>query len=78
MAARIRKELKAEIPLGQIFKTPTIKGLGEYIRSTKDSVYSSIKKVEEKEYYRLSSAQKDCTFSIKSKGADCPTTSLLP
>ncbi|MEC0685650.1 condensation domain-containing protein, partial [Bacillus haynesii] len=58
MAARIRKELKAEIPLGQIFKTPTIKGLGEYIRSTKDSVYSSIKKVEEKEYYRLSSAQK--------------------
>ncbi|MCY8372394.1 non-ribosomal peptide synthase/polyketide synthase, partial [Bacillus haynesii] len=58
MAARIRKELKAEIPLGQIFKTPTIKGLGEYIRSTKDNVYSSIKKVEEKEYYRLSSAQK--------------------
>ncbi|WP_105981064.1 bacitracin non-ribosomal peptide synthetase BacC [Bacillus paralicheniformis] len=58
MAARIRKELKAEIPLGQIFKTPTIKGLGEYIRSTKDSVDSSIKKVEEKEYYRLSSAQK--------------------
>ncbi|WP_396278709.1 bacitracin non-ribosomal peptide synthetase BacC [Bacillus paralicheniformis] len=58
MAARIRKELKAEIPLGQIFKTPTIKGLGEYIRSTKDSVESSIKKVEEKEYYRLSSAQK--------------------
>ncbi|MFC8148507.1 bacitracin non-ribosomal peptide synthetase BacC [Bacillus paralicheniformis] len=58
MAARIRKELKAEIPLGQIFNTPTIKGLGEYIRSTKDSVYSSIQKVEEKEYYRLSSAQK--------------------
>ncbi len=32
--------------------------MGEYIRSTKDSVDSSIKKVEEKEYYRLSSAQK--------------------
>ncbi|MEC1536488.1 non-ribosomal peptide synthase/polyketide synthase [Bacillus sonorensis] len=58
MASKIRKELKTEVPLRQIFKTPTIKGLGEYIQSTKESVYSSIKQVEEKEYYHLSSAQK--------------------
>nr|WP_309245933.1 non-ribosomal peptide synthase/polyketide synthase [Bacillus glycinifermentans] len=58
MTAKIQKELKTEVPLKQIFKTPTIKGLGEFIQSTKKSVYSSIKKVKEKEYYQLSSAQK--------------------
>ncbi len=51
-----------EIPLGQVFQTPTIKGIGEFIDSTKESVYASIKKVEEQDYYPLSSAQEDSTF----------------
>ncbi|WP_156483870.1 non-ribosomal peptide synthetase, partial [Metabacillus fastidiosus] len=58
MISRIHKELKVEVPLRQIFQTPTIKGIGEFITSTKESIYSSIKKVEEKEYYPLSSAQR--------------------
>nr|WP_150149854.1 non-ribosomal peptide synthase/polyketide synthase [Bacillus swezeyi] len=69
MASKIQKELKTETPLRQIFKTPTIKGLGKYIRSTKETVYSSIQKVEEKDCYHLSSAQKRLYILNKIEGS---------
>jgi len=58
IAAKINKELNVLVPLREMFKTPTIKGLADYVKNTKQSIYSSIKVVEEKEYYELSSAQK--------------------
>ncbi len=63
MSARIMKELKVELPLQQIFKTPTIKDLAEYVAVTKESVSEheltqAIEPVEEREYYPVSSAQK--------------------
>ncbi|MDI3411514.1 condensation domain-containing protein [Bacillus sonorensis] len=58
LAAKMHKELKVEIPLRQIFETPTIKDLAELIKSAKESPYASIKKADEKEYYTLSSAQR--------------------
>ncbi|WP_259418057.1 non-ribosomal peptide synthetase [Bacillus toyonensis] len=69
MASRIHKELMVEIPLRQIFQTPTIKGIGEFIDSTKESVYASIKKVEEQDYYPLSSAQRRLYILNKIEGS---------
>ncbi len=58
ISAKINKELNVSVPLGEMFKTPTIKGLATYVKGTKQSIYSRIEPVEEKEYYPLSSAQK--------------------
>ena len=59
MISKIHKELEVEVPIREVFKNPTIKGISEYIgKTTESSIYSSIKKVEEKEYYKASSAQK--------------------
>ncbi len=52
------KELNVEIPLRQIFETPTIIELAKFLRTTDESIYSAIKPIEEREYYPLSSAQK--------------------
>ncbi|MDI3411490.1 phosphopantetheine-binding protein [Bacillus sonorensis] len=78
LLSNIHKELKVKVPLRQIFETPTIKGLRESIASTRKSAYPSIAKAEEKPYYRLSSAQKGCLSSIKSKAAESVITCLLP
>ncbi len=59
IVAKISKELNVSVPLRELFKTPTIKGLANYVEGTKQSIYSSIEPAEEKEdYYPLSSAQK--------------------
>ncbi len=58
LTAKIHKELNAEVPLKEIFKAPTIKGISEYIKDSKESIYTSIEPVEEKEYFEMSSAQK--------------------
>ncbi len=58
LAAKIHKALNIEISLREIFKAPTIKGISEYIKSSEESIYSSIEPAEEKEYYEMSSAQK--------------------
>uniref|UniRef100_UPI000A9F3566 condensation domain-containing protein n=1 Tax=Abyssisolibacter fermentans TaxID=1766203 RepID=UPI000A9F3566 len=56
--SRLYKEVNIEVPLQEIFKNPTIKGISKYIDNAKKSEYSSIQPIEEKEYYLLSSAQK--------------------
>ncbi len=58
LAAKIHKALNIEIPLREIFKAPTIKGISEYVKGSEESIYSSIDPAEEKEYYEMSSAQK--------------------
>ncbi|MCU0287951.1 MAG: amino acid adenylation domain-containing protein, partial [Acidobacteria bacterium] len=58
LASRIHKELNTKVPLAEIFKTPTIRGLAEFIRGTVEEIYESIVPVEEKEYYDLSFAQR--------------------
>ncbi len=58
LAFKISKELNVELPLSEIFSSPTIKELAEYIKDAGESGYSSIAPVEEKEYYPVSSAQK--------------------
>ncbi|HLP48277.1 MAG TPA: amino acid adenylation domain-containing protein, partial [Candidatus Kapabacteria bacterium] len=58
LTSRIHKELDVHLPLAELFTTPTIRGLAEYIKSAVENVYESIMPVEEKEYYALSFAQK--------------------
>ena len=58
LAAKIHKELGIKIPLVKIFKTSTIRELGEYISAARKEQYTVIEPVEKKEYYTLSSAQK--------------------
>ncbi|MGE5342743.1 MAG: condensation domain-containing protein, partial [Candidatus Omnitrophota bacterium] len=58
LAAEIHKHFGVKIPLGEIFKTPTIRGLGEFIKQSVKEEYIAIDPVEEKEYYPLSPAQK--------------------
>ncbi|SFB46080.1 non-ribosomal peptide synthetase, partial [Clostridium frigidicarnis] len=56
--SKIHKETNKEIPLKELFKSPTIKGLSKFIESARETVYSNIEKIEEKECYEASSAQK--------------------
>uniref|UniRef100_UPI003217C419 condensation domain-containing protein n=1 Tax=Clostridium sp. TaxID=1506 RepID=UPI003217C419 len=58
LMSKIHKELNREIPLKELFKSPTIKELGKFIIVAEENPYSRIEKVEEKEYYDTSSAQK--------------------
>ncbi|HLP45175.1 MAG TPA: amino acid adenylation domain-containing protein [Candidatus Kapabacteria bacterium] len=58
LVSRIHKELNVKLPLAELFKAPTIRGLYQYIMETGKDIYKSIIPVEKKEYYVLSSAQK--------------------
>ena len=58
MVSRIYKELNVEVPLREVFKTPTIKGMATYIGAAEQSLYSAILPVEKREYYPVSSAQR--------------------
>ncbi|MCP5049421.1 MAG: hypothetical protein GY940_19785, partial [bacterium] len=58
LSARIHKQLNVMVPLGEIFRTPTIKGLAQYILGAAQERYDAIEPAEKREYYSLSSAQK--------------------
>lgn len=57
LVSRVHKEFNVELPLREIFKTPTIKELSKCIKSGKKNLFEPIHELEEKEYYQLSSAQ---------------------
>ncbi|HLP57299.1 MAG TPA: condensation domain-containing protein, partial [Candidatus Deferrimicrobium sp.] len=58
LTGRIQKAFSVAIPIPELFKTPTIKGIANYIARTGKSVYLPLQPAEEKEYYPLSSTQK--------------------
>ncbi|MCP4216226.1 MAG: hypothetical protein GY765_16380 [bacterium] len=58
LTGAIHKETDVKIPLMEIFKSPTIKGLAKYIDSAGKQIFETIPVAEKKEYYPLSSAQK--------------------
>ncbi len=62
LLSKIHRELHAKMALVEVFTRPTIRGLAEYIRSSKKDKYFSIEPAAKKEYYRLSSAQKRMYF----------------
>jgi tyrocidine synthetase-3 len=58
LISRINKTFHIDVPLAEIFKTPTIRGLSAYIKSKRQGLFTPIEPVEEKDYHALSSAQK--------------------
>ncbi|HLP60674.1 MAG TPA: condensation domain-containing protein, partial [Candidatus Deferrimicrobium sp.] len=58
LVSKIHKEFDVKVPLAEIFKTPRIRELAEYIQRKGKEFYISIEPAEEKEYYELSPAQK--------------------
>ena len=76
MMGKILKEFGVQIPLRQIFKTPTVKGLSKYLQDEKGTIYQSIKQVDKREYYPLSSAQHQiyivCQMEIDSINYNMP------
>jgi amino acid adenylation domain-containing protein/non-ribosomal peptide synthase protein (TIGR01720 family) len=60
--SRIHKEFDTKVPIEEIFRNFTIRGISEYIRGSKKDRYISIEPIEKREYYELSSAQKRMYF----------------
>ncbi|MCP4214311.1 MAG: amino acid adenylation domain-containing protein, partial [bacterium] len=58
MASKIHKAFDIKIPLSEVFKAPTIRGIADYLKNADKKKYASIKPVEKKEYYPVSSPQK--------------------
>ncbi len=58
MVGRVFKELNLILPLREVFKTPTIKGIAKYLQKGVEGKYSAIEPVKEQDYYPVSSAQK--------------------
>ncbi|MCP5050311.1 MAG: amino acid adenylation domain-containing protein, partial [bacterium] len=62
LAGKIHKQLNIKIPLAEIFRLPTVGELAGFARRSREVPLISIENVEEKEYYELSSAQKQFFF----------------
>ncbi|HLP46705.1 MAG TPA: amino acid adenylation domain-containing protein, partial [Candidatus Kapabacteria bacterium] len=58
LVSKIHKLFQVNIPLTEIFKTPTIQELANYIKTSFKNKFVSIYPVEKRKYYPLSSAQK--------------------
>ncbi len=59
LIARIHKEMGIRVPMAEIFKSPTLRGLVDVVRRSAGPVesYAGIAVAEEREYYPLSAAQ---------------------
>ena len=79
--SRIHKELNLELPLKQLFRTPTISEISNYLEGSKASEYASIKPVASKAYYSASSAQTRMwvlqQFDQKSTGYNVPSIFIV-
>ncbi|NOU17168.1 MAG: amino acid adenylation domain-containing protein [Bacteroidales bacterium] len=69
LTSKINKEFNVKIKLSEIFSQPTLKGVADTIHRTHREVYKIIHKVEKKEYYNLSSAQKRIFVIQKMNGS---------
>ncbi|MGD2085001.1 MAG: amino acid adenylation domain-containing protein [Candidatus Aminicenantes bacterium] len=58
LVSKIHQALNVKVPLAEIFVNPTIEGLAKTIKAAARDKYAAIEPGEEKEYYKLSPAQK--------------------
>lgn len=56
--SKVSKHLNVDMPLSELFNSPTIKQLADYVETKDHNSYTSIKPAEPREYYPVSSAQK--------------------
>ncbi len=68
MVPRIHKALDVRVPLSEIFVSPTLDNLAQYIKQAELTQFSRIEPVEKREYYPLSSAQKRMFLLAQIKG----------
>jgi tyrocidine synthetase-3 len=82
LAAKLHRVFDVKVPLTEIFKTPRIKDLAEYIKGKRKEFYRSIESTEEKEYYAISPAQERLyvlqQMTIDNTGYNMPSAILLP
>jgi amino acid adenylation domain-containing protein len=81
MTSKVREVFGIDVPLVEVFISPTIKALAEYIHAAKKEKSDLIKPVEEKEYYDTSYAQRRlwiiCQFEDESAAYIMPNAFLL-
>ncbi|WP_147355971.1 non-ribosomal peptide synthetase [Cohnella faecalis] len=70
LVSRIHKELNVQVPLREVFQSPTIKELAQAIRGMEAHAYASIEPAPLREYYPVSSAQKRMYILSQLQGAD--------
>ncbi|MGE5342503.1 MAG: amino acid adenylation domain-containing protein [Candidatus Omnitrophota bacterium] len=58
LTAGIQRHFSVKLPLVKIFEKPTIRGQAELLKDAVREIFIAIDRVEEKEYYVLSSAQR--------------------
>ncbi|MEF2965785.1 amino acid adenylation domain-containing protein [Paenibacillus sp. M1] len=58
LVGQIYQSLNVELRIADVFKNPTVKELADYIKNIRENPYSSIPKIEKREYYETSYAQK--------------------
>ncbi|NIM16367.1 MAG: amino acid adenylation domain-containing protein, partial [Candidatus Aminicenantes bacterium] len=52
--SRVHKEFNVKVPLAELFKSPTIRELAQYIRKAEQTNFIELEKAEEREFYPLS------------------------
>ncbi|MDQ1350870.1 MAG: hypothetical protein QG657_1172, partial [Acidobacteriota bacterium] len=62
LLSRVHRELDVRVPLAEMFKAPTVRGLSGYIRAASEEISIAVEPAEAKGYYALSSAQKRLHF----------------
>ncbi|WP_339801534.1 amino acid adenylation domain-containing protein [Paenibacillus sp. FSL R5-0744] len=70
MASAIHKQFDVEIPLKQIFKTPTMRELAAYTAEADRRKYRPIERIAEREWHPVSSAQKRLLILQQLEGGD--------
>ncbi|MDQ1355211.1 MAG: Amino acid adenylation protein [Acidobacteriota bacterium] len=58
MVLKIHKQLDVEVPLSEVFKTPRISDLAEYIKAAAPDRFVAVEPIEKQDYYPAASAQK--------------------
>jgi acyl carrier protein len=78
---RIYREFNVKIPLAEMFRTPTIHGLSQYIEQAARDQFVSLEPAEKREYHALSSAQKRLylqqQLELKSTAYNMPAVTTL-
>lgn len=70
LASLIQEKLQVPVPVAQFFKTPTIRGLSDFLQVTLHAATSDIPPLEKQEYYPLSSAQKRLFLHVQLTGGN--------
>jgi tyrocidine synthetase-3 len=77
----IHREFNVNIPLVDIFKRPTLRGLAQYIKDLTQDMFIPVDPVEKREFYPPSSAQKRlfvlCRIEAKSTAYNLPALMMI-